>query len=151
MAKNECLETLRTALTGQVGYDVVNENVAYYDTYISMQVRKGISEEEVLKSLGSPRLIAKTIIESEKYAGRAEGAGETEGEKKENEGGGFSRLRHKISQMPGWLMLILIVLLPILFMTVLSAVFSIVLSIVGPLIVPLFFLWCIVMLMKRFR
>ena len=151
MTKQEFLDGLRTALAGQVNYSVVNENVEYYDTYISMQMRKGMSEEEATGSLGMPRLLAKTIINAEKYAERDAGEGETGAEaerQKREEGKG--RLRSRFMEMPGWLMLIIIVLVPILCMTVLSAVFSVVFSIVAPFLLPALLIWLVIRIVKRF-
>ena len=62
MTKQEFLEKLRLALTGNVPGSVVSENLQYYEDYINTEIRKGKSEEEVLAALGDPRLIARTII-----------------------------------------------------------------------------------------
>ncbi|NLL78818.1 MAG: DUF1700 domain-containing protein [Clostridiales bacterium] len=150
MTKKEFLDELRIALSGQVPYSVINENVEYYDTYISMQVRKGMQEEEVLESLGSPRLLARTIIEAEKYAGRdpREGAQTADGTEEKREGA-MAGLRRKLAEMPGWLMLVIIVLVPILCMTVLSAVFSIVFSLLGPFLLPILLILFILTLLKK--
>lgn len=62
MGREEFLEKLRAALSGNVSARLVEENVAYYADYINAQIRVGRSEESVLGSLGDPRLIAKSII-----------------------------------------------------------------------------------------
>lgn len=62
MSKQEFLDKLRAALSGNVPAKLVEENVAYYSDYINAQIRVGRSEESVLQSLGEPRLIAKSII-----------------------------------------------------------------------------------------
>ena len=62
MSKQEFIEKLRSSLSGQVSAKLVEENMAYYEEYISSQIRMGQTEEEVLRSLGDPRLIAKSII-----------------------------------------------------------------------------------------
>lgn len=149
MTKQEFLDEFRTALTGQVHHSVVNENIEYYDTYISMQMRKGMSEEEVTDSLGMPRILAKTIINAEKYAGREETGTETERAAEQKREGGKGSFRSRFLEMPGWLMLIIIVLVPILCMTVLSAVFSVVFSIVGPFLLPLLLVMLIVRIARR--
>ena len=66
MNKREFLDLLRQALEGEVSPNIVEENIKYYDQYISSRSDK--DEEAVLKELGHPRLIAKTIIESERIA-----------------------------------------------------------------------------------
>ena len=66
MNKREFLEVLRQALDGEVSPDIIEQNIRYYDDYISSNSNK--DEETVLKELGHPRLIAKTIIETERIA-----------------------------------------------------------------------------------
>ncbi|MCI9377823.1 MAG: DUF1700 domain-containing protein [Eubacterium sp.] len=63
MTRDMFLNELRIALQGQIGQAQVNEQLAYYETYIIEESRKGRTEGEVLESLGSPRLIAKTVIQ----------------------------------------------------------------------------------------
>ena len=64
MEKQEFLDKLRLALNGRVETGTVSDTIAYYEEYINTEVRKGRSEEEVMASLGDPRLIARTIIET---------------------------------------------------------------------------------------
>ncbi len=66
MKREEFLNQLRQALEGEVSPDIIEQNIRYYDQYISS--RPEIGEEAVLQELGHPRLIAKTIIESERIA-----------------------------------------------------------------------------------
>ena len=49
MTKNEFLEGLRKALGNDLDRETVQENVAYYDGYISVQVNLGRTEEEVTR------------------------------------------------------------------------------------------------------
>ena len=62
MRKTEFLQELREALDGEVSASVIQSNISYYDQYISQEAAKGRREEEVIEEIGSPRLIAKTII-----------------------------------------------------------------------------------------
>lgn len=64
MTRDEFLQELRIALQGQIAQSQVNEHLRYYENYIIEESRKGRTQEEVLASLGSPRLIAKTIVET---------------------------------------------------------------------------------------
>lgn len=68
MRKDEFIAELRETLDGQVPEPVVNENVNYYTNYINGQIMQGVSEEQVIASLGSARLIARTIIDSASYS-----------------------------------------------------------------------------------
>ncbi len=65
MNKSEFLNILRQSLGGEVAPAVLEQNISYYDSYISSQAK---TEEEATAELGDPRLIAKTIIETDKIA-----------------------------------------------------------------------------------
>ncbi len=67
MNREEFLRQFREALAGKVPESVINENAAYYRNYINSQVSSGMSEEDVLRGLGDPRLLAKTLEESSKF------------------------------------------------------------------------------------
>ena len=68
MTKAEFLKILREALEGEISTQEVQSNLAYYEEYIRTQA-VGRSEEDVIVSLGSPQMIAKSIIEAFKASG----------------------------------------------------------------------------------
>lgn len=61
MSREEFLKKLNDSLSESLDRDKVNEQIDYYDNYISDEIKKGRSEKEILLELGDPRLIAKTI------------------------------------------------------------------------------------------
>ena len=146
---------LRAALSGRIPAPQVEDTVNYYVDYINVEVRKGRSEEEVLKSLGDPRLIARTIIQTNGSSDRvydAPGGAYRErgyGEEAYNESwhqsssGGFQN-SHRSFRIPGWLLAIIVILVVIL---VFSIIFS-VLSFLAPLIIVVA---AVVFLVKLFR
>ena len=105
MSKQEFINILRTSLNGQVPSAVVSENVTYYEDYINSQIRMGRTEQEVLQSLGNPRLIAKSIIDASKAVGQgSKNKGDTDFGYRQNAGQKSSR-RFKL---PIWLVLLLV-------------------------------------------
>lgn len=66
MDKIEFLDILRQTLKGEVSSDVIEQNIRYYDQYISSQSLE--EESKIIELLGDPRMIAKTIIETDKAA-----------------------------------------------------------------------------------
>ena len=54
MTKQDFLEQLQKALGSRVSSSIVNENIAYYEEYIAMQVRAGKSEEADTPVLNAP-------------------------------------------------------------------------------------------------
>ena len=80
MTRQEFLHELQIALQGEMSREAVEGHVRYYGDYIMEESRKGASEEEVVARLGSPRLIAKTLIDTTEqfgpsFRGRMAGAG----------------------------------------------------------------------------
>lgn len=65
MTKAEFLEGLRKALGNDLDRATVQANVSYYEEYISDEVRRGRTEEEVTAELGDPWAIAQTVIDAE--------------------------------------------------------------------------------------
>ena len=66
MKKKEFLDLLKQALESEVDQNTIEQSMIFYSEYISSQ--PGKSEEEVIKEIGDPRLIAKTIIDTEKIS-----------------------------------------------------------------------------------
>lgn len=66
MNKEKFLEVLKQSLEGEVKPEVIEQNIRYYDQYIGNAATN--EQERILNDLGDPRLLAKTIIESEKAA-----------------------------------------------------------------------------------
>lgn len=85
LKKKDFMDELKASLDGKVSTQVYYDTINYYENYFSSQKAAGKSEEEICQSLGSARLIAKTIIDtngqgaSGQYydAGGASGTGRT--------------------------------------------------------------------------
>ena len=61
MNKQEFIDSLRRNLSSINDYNFVNDTIAYYENYIETQMRMGKTEQQVMRELGDPRLIAKSI------------------------------------------------------------------------------------------
>lgn len=149
MTKEEFLENLSLSLSGKVRTAIVMENVNYYEDYINTEVRKGKTEEEVLETLGDPRLIARTIAETSPRTPEAEGNRDgsffQNGVRDGQDYGQRGEVRRRSSlRLPLWLWVILAVVVVVL---VVSAVFSI-LSAILPFLIPILI---VVFLVKLFR
>lgn len=131
MDRTEFIDRLQRALAGGVNSSRVAENVQYYREYIDVEIRKGRSEEEVLDSLGDPRLLAKSIIEANKRAGISEGTNRTYDEETEAERYG-KRGMPNIVRVPGWLILLIAV---VIFLLIIGLAFSMI-SFLAPIIIP---------------
>lgn len=166
MSKQEFIDRLRAALNGRISPNLVIENVNYYEDYINTQIRMGQTEDEVLKKLGDPRLIARTIIETSgqgndkgyQKAGYQDTGYQNAGYQGEgyrdtgyqNQGASAGRytsqgnMNQKTFHLPGWLWVIVAVLV----ITLVIGVVGSVLSILAPVILPIL---VVVFLIKLFR
>jgi uncharacterized membrane protein len=139
MTQIEFIEQLNTCLTGKVSAGTVQENIAYYKQYFAEQMVKGVSEEAVCASLGSPQLIAKGILEAEKFQSNSDSGYEQEVNEERN----FRNMREKRARntdnlrLPSWLTWIFSI---VMFFVVTNIVLT-VFSVVAPLILPI----CIVL------
>lgn len=133
MGQEEFLYSFQEALAGKVSDIVIQENMNYYRSYINQEIQSGKTEEEVLRALGDPRLLAKTIVESNKFAN-----GETGDAPFEREGWSFQSSRQggtytqdqdyhtsrKTFQLPSWAMRLLLVVVVFLVIWVVFSVVS---------------------------
>lgn len=134
MDRTEFIDRLQRALAGGVNSSRVAENVQYYREYIDVEIRKGRSEEEVLDSLGDPRLLAKSIIEANKRSGISEGTNRTYDEETEEDSGEeWGKIgKQNIVRVPGWLILLIAI---VIFLLIIGVVFSMI-SFLAPIIIP---------------
>lgn len=153
MSKQEFIDRLRAALNGRLPASEVEETVNYYQDYINMEMRKGKSQEEVLKALGDPRLIARTIIQTNGTSETAYGAQGNSYQEAHYQNADYqresyqrddNRSSHRIIRIPGWLLMILVMLVVIF---VIGIIFS-VLSFLAPLIIVML---AVVFMVKLFR
>ena len=70
MNKEAFIDTLRRALYGKVSDYELTDHVRYYEDYIQSQVRSGRDEQQVLDELGDPRLIARTLLDTDVDSGQ---------------------------------------------------------------------------------
>lgn len=151
MTRQEFLDKLKLALNGKVSPSQVEEHLRFYEDYINMEVRKGMEEEEVLASLGDPRLIARTIVEttgggrtSEEQTSRGNEYGESADGRYGKEDEVATSSKYELSKVPSWVWLVLAILIIIV---ILSIVFSVI-SALLPFVLPILL---VVLVVKIFR
>ena len=84
MSKEEFLQELAEALAGDVPESVIRDNVSYYGSYLSQEMAKGRTVEEIVGEIGEPFIIAKTIIEHCEASGECSGEGGYESSRQES-------------------------------------------------------------------
>ena len=140
MNKYDFINRLQRYLTGKVSTEKLQELTRYYNQYIDGEIRKGKSEEEVLASLGDPRLLAKSIISAEGHGMYEEedvaGYGMYE-EKLPDEGEKYAGFSKKLKTILIVIGIILVIVL------LLSTVFRIIRFFL-PILIPLLIAWFLV-------
>ena len=128
MNRQEFVDRLKVSLSGKVSPGQVEENARYYEDYINTRIRLGETEESVMRELGDPRLIARSIVAAE--SGRTGENGEDQvygGGEEETRRRSGRRQFFRLSGMPSWglpvlaggVLLFLLVVLGLLFRLVL--------------------------------
>ena len=140
MSKQEFLDGLRRSLAGNLETHEVNEHIQYYSDYIDSQIRRGVLEEEVMASLGEPRLIAKTLIGMENVETVTEeyvdDEAKTEGDYRQ------FQVKGKNIRIPSWLFTILVCFVSFF---ILSIIFSLMTR-----LLPFIFMFIFMVTMIRF-
>lgn len=144
MSRQEFLQRLRETLTGEVPGNVVEENIRYYDEYISTEVGNGRNEEEVTASIGDPRLIAKTIMDANENAKDTSYSGDNRTVYEENMDTG-KQIHYINLNKWYWKLLgaVAFVLIFFIIAGILTGIFSLLIPLMGPLLLVLLVLWVI--------
>ena len=135
MTKAEFLEMMEQKLTGELDEHTVGKTLRYYSEYIDSEMRKGKTEQEVLEDLGSPLLIARTILDTQ--GNETENFSQTrpEGETKEEEKGTESHRWNK------WLFLLCLLAVLFLLFTILRVLL--------PILLPVLLVLFVISLFKK--
>ena len=128
MRKSEFLQELKEALQGEVSGGVLQENLRYYDNYITQETAAGRREEDVIDEIGSPRLIARTIIDSSEAAGDVR----------------YFNLNKWYWKL---LLLVIVVFFMVTVITVIGGIFALLMRFAGPIIL----IWLIYTFIKGMR
>ena len=143
MNKSNFLNGLKEALNGELSPSEINEQLLYYERYIEEEMKKGKSEAQVVETLGEPRLIARTIIETSStkssYGEAYYEESQTEREERPTNG--------KIHnfQLNGILIVVAVVLIIVV---VLSVIFSLVTAL-APILVPVILILLVISYFKK--
>ena len=144
MTKQEFLDGLRRSLSAGLEPEQINEHIRYYSDYIDSRIRIGSSEEEVMASLGEPRLIAKTLLGMEETGHATEEY--VEEDTSENGNYRYFNINGKTVKLPSWLFTILVC---VICFFVLTIVFSLMTRLL-PFIFMIIFMVTMIRFLKNF-
>ena len=122
-------------LTGELDEHTVGKTLRYYSEYIDSEMRKGKTEKEVLEDLGSPLLIARTILDTQGNGTANFSQTRPEGEAKEEENGTECHRWNK------WLFLLCLLAVLFLLFTILRVLL--------PILLPVLLVLFVISLFKK--
>lgn len=151
MTKREFLDRLKSALGNDLSGSAVQENVDYYNEYISEAVSSGRSEADVIAELGDPWAIAKSIADSMGAKGNARESYVYETEKARNTGRSEGQAKVHVFGLDAWWKKLALVLGIIGIVIIIVAVIGGVISLLAPLVLPILIIVFVFRLLGRRR
>ena len=157
MSKEEYLRGLEEALKGEVPGSVIRDNLNYYNSYLSQEISKGRTMEDIIIEIGEPRIVARTIIDSCEAAGETEdGYGSYEdtgfGDSRYDDGRYSSSKRQPTGEFHYidlnkwyWKLLAIVLLFLVIFVVfqIVGGIFLILMRFAGPILLAVLLIWFI--------
>ena len=149
MNRSEFLQQLRAALENDLSGSVVQENIDYYNNYISEEVRMGRTESIIIEELGDPWMLARTVIES--LGGNSQGyvyeeeAGYNSGKRSNKQG-----TMHAVG-VDTWWKKVLAVLIIVLVLVAVGSIVMGVISLAAPVLLPVLAVVIVFRILSRKR
>lgn len=151
MNREEFLRDLEDALSGEVPQSVIRDNVNYYGSYISQEMAKGRTVDEIVDEIGDPRIVARTIIDSSEASGEtadSSGYGSYRSTSySESEGQSPANNRHSVHyiDLNKWYWKVLLLVVGLLVVTtvvnIVGGIVALLLRFAGPILVVLLLVW----------
>ena len=155
MTRSEFLQELRQALENDLSGSIVQENVEFYSKYISEEVQKGKSEEDVLQMLGDPWIIARTVIDAQNGTDKETvyeaGGNSFTGYESNREQARDSRPPLHTFGFDTWWRKLLLVLAVVMVVVVVFSVISGLISLLAPILVPIVIVMIVVRVLGNRR
>ena len=145
MSKEEFLQELADALAGDVPESVIRDNISYYGSYLSQEMAKGRSVDEIVMEIGEPFIVAKTIIEHCEASGKCAGDDGYESYKETEPQNPFPNMHYIDLNKWYWKLLAIAVLF--LFVTIVfrivGGIFALLFRFAGPILMIWLLIWFI--------
>ena len=150
MTRDEFLQQLKEALENDLQGAVVQENVDYYNQYISEEVQKGTLEKEVIETLGDPWVLAKTVIDTVGNKNHSSGVYESQNAQKshnyqQNKKSNRVYFWGLDTKWKRWLALLAVIVVIMIVIAIIGGL----ISLLAPVLVPLLVIMLLVRLLSR--
>lgn len=154
MSRDEFLRGLEEALAGEVPASVIQDNLNYYASYLSQEMAKGRTVDEIAEEIGGPRIVAQTIIDSCEAGGEAgtgygtyEDAPGGDGYQRENPYAERNEPNIHYFDLSKWYWKLIFAVVAIFFLMtvfgIVGGIFSLLFQFAGPILVALLLYWII--------
>lgn len=144
MDKDEFLGILRSQLSGQMSEQQIATHIQYYRSYIEERIAAGSSESEVMRELGDPRLIARTLLDTENGENTSQNFNSSGSETKYGNLADSDRKQHKFKlDLTTWYGKLIVVLI--------AALVLVVLFILLGILIPIMVVAGVIIYLVRFR
>lgn len=155
MSKEEYLRGLEEALAGEVPASVIRENMNYYNSYLSQEMAKGRTVDEIAEEIGEPRIVARTIIDSCEASGEvfgtegdpygSDGEGAYESSFDRNPYGGNTSPQIHYLNLNKWYWKLLLILMALavgsLVFSIVGGIFALLIRFAGPILIIFLVIW----------
>lgn len=155
MNKEEYLRGLEEALAGEVPASVIRENMNYYNSYLSQEMAKGRTVDEIAEEIGEPRIVARTIIDSCEASGAAygtdgdgygtyeEGSYDTSYDRNPFGGNSSPQIHYFDLNKWYWKLLLILILLTVgsIVFSIVGGIFALLIRFAGPILMILLVIW----------
>lgn len=148
MNRQSFITELRAYLTGKVDTLVIEETISYYQDYFDRTMKEGLSEEAIVEQLGNPRLLGKTIVQTQK---NRTGSVEPEDEEARHNDHNPSGNGYRLFNLPKWAFILILICVVIVSFILLTSIISLFLYLLVPIIIILAIYLGIKYLIQLFR
>lgn len=148
MNREEFINQLRIALSGNISSSGVNENIIFYEQYFDMLMKKGISEAEIIEKLGNPRLLAKSIITADKEK-KTDNKDTPYRSEYDAEGKRTGQNEFKITKLPKWLIFLIAIFIVIIFVVLLFSLTFLAIRVFLPIILILIIVRILIKIFRK--
>lgn len=147
MTRMEFLQQLRQALENDLSGRVVQENVEYYNQYITDEISKGKSEDAVLQVLGDPWVLARTVIDAQEGTDQStvyEAGGSYAGYGNEAEKKNHTEPKVHVFGVSSWWKKLLVVLGIVMVIVVVFSMITGLISLLAPIVIPILIIMVVI-------
>lgn len=148
MNRQSFITELRAYLSGKVDTLVIEDTISYYQDYFDRTMKEGLSEEAIAEQLGNPRLLGKTIVQTQQN--RTDSV-EPEVEESRQSNHNPSGNGYRLFNLPKWAFILILICVVIVSFILLTSIISLFLYLLVPIIIILAIYLGIKYLIQLFR